>query len=106
MEGYWFGANAAVMENVVKPALVGKDTQMHELMIFFGTLGGIAMFGIAGIFIGPVIASLFVTIWDIYGITFRDYLPAVYSRGGDAPASESESASWGRKTGRLLFSAN
>ncbi len=49
-------------------------------MIFFGTLGGIFMFGIAGIFIGPLIASLFVTIWELYGIAFSDYLPEVYYR--------------------------
>jgi predicted PurR-regulated permease PerM len=65
------------LDNVLRPILVGKDTKMHELMIFFGTLGGIMMFGIAGIFIGPLIASLFVTIWELYGIAFRDYLPEV-----------------------------
>jgi len=46
-------------------------------MIFFGTLGGIAMFGLIGFVIGPIIAALFVTIWEIYGEVFRDYLPAV-----------------------------
>ena len=66
------------LDNVLRPILVGKDTQMHELLIFFGTLGGILMFGIAGIFIGPLIASLFVTVWDLYGETFADYLPEVY----------------------------
>lgn len=66
------------LDNVLRPILVGKDTKMHELMIFFGTLGGIMMFGIAGIFIGPLIASLFVTIWELYGIAFSDYLPEVY----------------------------
>jgi predicted PurR-regulated permease PerM len=66
------------LDNVLRPILVGKDTRMHELMIFFGTLGGILMFGIAGIFIGPVIASLFVTIWELYGIAFSEYLPEVF----------------------------
>ncbi|HKJ50893.1 MAG TPA: AI-2E family transporter, partial [Gammaproteobacteria bacterium] len=68
------------LDNLLRPMLVGKDTRMHELMIFFGTLGGILMFGIAGIFIGPLIASLFVTIWELYGIAFDDFLPEVYSR--------------------------
>ena len=68
------------LDNVLRPMLVGKDTKMHELMIFFGTLGGIVMFGIAGIFIGPLIASLFVTIWELYGLAFSDYLPEVYYR--------------------------
>jgi len=66
------------LDNVLRPILVGKDTKMHELMIFFGTLGGIMMFGIAGIFIGPLIASLFVTIWELYGLAFSDYLPEVH----------------------------
>jgi len=66
------------LDNFLRPILVGKDTKMHELMIFFGTLGGIFMFGIAGIFIGPLIASLFITIWELYGIAFNDYLPEVY----------------------------
>ena len=68
------------LDNFLRPILVGKDTKMHELMIFFGTLGGILMFGIAGIFIGPLIASLFITIWELYGIAFNDYLPEVYYR--------------------------
>lgn len=68
------------LDNLLRPILVGKDTRMHELMIFFGTLGGIMMFGIAGIFIGPLIASLFVTIWELYGIAFDDFLPEVYYR--------------------------
>jgi predicted PurR-regulated permease PerM len=67
------------LDNVLRPILVGKDTRMHELMIFFGTLGGIMVFGISGIFIGPLIASLFTTIWELYGITFSEYLPEVYS---------------------------
>lgn len=65
------------LDNVLRPILVGKDTKMHELMIFFSTLGGIMMFGIVGIFIGPLIASLFVAIWDIYGVAFKDILPEV-----------------------------
>jgi predicted PurR-regulated permease PerM len=65
------------IDNLLRPKLVGKDTQMHELMIFFGTLGGIVMFGVMGIIIGPIVAALFVTIWDIYGVAFKDILPDV-----------------------------
>ncbi|MBC2712502.1 MAG: AI-2E family transporter [Desulfosarcina sp.] len=63
------------VDNLLRPILVGKDTQMHELMIFFGTLGGIFMFGIVGVVIGPIVAALFVTIWEIYGQAFQDMLP-------------------------------
>ncbi len=47
---------------------------MHELLIFFGTLGGIALFGVFGIFIGPIISALFMTVWEIYEETFREQL--------------------------------
>jgi predicted PurR-regulated permease PerM len=65
------------LDNLLRPVLVGRDTQMHELMIFFGTLGGLIMFGVVGVIIGPIIAALFVTVWDIYGMAFKDVLPAV-----------------------------
>lgn len=78
------------LDNVLRPILVGKDTRMHELMIFFGTLGGIMMFGIPGIFIGPLIASLFVMIWELYGVAFSDFLPEVYYRNRTDEAVEKE----------------
>ncbi len=65
------------LDNLVRPRLVGKDTQMHDLFILFGTLGGLSMFGILGIIIGPIIAALFNTIWSIYGDAFKDFLPDV-----------------------------
>ena len=82
------GVVVGSLDNVLRPILVGKDTRMHELMIFFSTLGGIFMFGITGIFIGPLIASLFITVWELYGIAFADYLPEVYlGKPGDAEAA-------------------
>ena len=71
------GAVVGSVDNLLRPILVGKDTQMHELMILLGTLGGIMMFGIAGFFIGPIIAALFVTVWEMYGVAFKDVLPPV-----------------------------
>ncbi len=63
------------VDNILRPWLVGRDTQLHELMIFFGTLGGISMFGITGFIIGPIIAALFRTVWEIYADHFSDFLP-------------------------------
>jgi predicted PurR-regulated permease PerM len=74
------------LDNLLRPVLVGKDTQMHELLIFFGTLGGLLMFGIPGFIIGPIIAALFATVWDIYGVAFQDMLPPV----GPAPVSREQ----------------
>ena len=77
------------IDNLLRPVLVGKDTQMHELMIFFSTLGGIIMFGIMGMIIGPIVAALFITIWEIYGVAFKDYLPQV---GNVRPGRPSEAS--------------
>ncbi len=62
------------IDNILRPMLVGHDTQMHELLIFFGTLGGIGLFGIFGFILGPIVAALFMTIWEMYGEAFSDYL--------------------------------
>jgi len=73
------------VDNLLRPALVGKDTNMHELMIFFGTLGGLFTFGVSGLLIGPLIASLFLTLWEIYGVAFREVLPEVGPHPEPAP---------------------
>ncbi|TDI79639.1 MAG: AI-2E family transporter [Caldithrix sp.] len=64
---------AVVISNVdtlLRPRLVGRDAGMHDLLIFFSTIGGISLFGIMGFIIGPVIAVFFLTILDIYSIEF------------------------------------
>jgi predicted PurR-regulated permease PerM len=80
------------IDNVLRPRLVGRDTQMHELLILFGTLGGIMLFGVLGFIIGPILAALFVTIWEIYGIAFQDYLPPVAALEPAVPLPAEEGA--------------
>jgi predicted PurR-regulated permease PerM len=71
----WCAILVGSVDNVLRPWLVGKDTKMPDLLILLGTLGGLVLFGAAGIIIGPVVAALFVTVWEIYGATFKDLLP-------------------------------
>lgn len=63
------------IDNFIRPRLVGKDTQLPDLMILLGTMGGIVLFGILGVIIGPIVAALFVMIWEIYGVALQDTLP-------------------------------
>lgn len=60
----------SLVDNILRPKLVGGDTAIHPLLVFFATLGGIISFGIIGFIIGPVIMALFLTLWDIYGKEF------------------------------------
>jgi predicted PurR-regulated permease PerM len=62
------------VDNLLRPLLVGQETGMHALMVFFSTLGGIAMFGITGFIIGPMVAALFLSLLDIYSAEFVDDL--------------------------------
>lgn len=56
----------SLADNVLRPLLVGRDTQMPDYLILVATLGGITVFGISGVVIGPVIASLFLAVWDMF----------------------------------------
>jgi predicted PurR-regulated permease PerM len=58
------------VDNLLRPILVGRDTKMHELMIFFSTLGGLLVFGAMGFILGPILAALFMTVWDIFRSVF------------------------------------
>jgi len=54
-----------MVDNVLRPILVGKDTQMPDYVVLISTLGGMALFGLNGFVIGPLIAALFIACWDL-----------------------------------------
>jgi predicted PurR-regulated permease PerM len=60
-----------LVDNFLRPRLVGQGAQMHELLVLLSTLGGLMAFGLVGFIIGPVIASLFITLWVIQGTPVR-----------------------------------
>ena len=55
-----------LVDNLMRPMLVGKDTQMPDYLVLISTLGGMALFGLNGFVIGPVIAAMFMAVWDIF----------------------------------------
>ncbi len=73
----WCVAVVGTVDNILRPTLVGKDAKMPDLLILVGTLGGLFLFGPIGFIVGPIVCGLFLTVWDIYGTTFRDVLPPV-----------------------------
>jgi predicted PurR-regulated permease PerM len=54
-----------LVDNLLRPVLVGRDTQLPDYVILLSTLGGLAGFGLAGIVIGPTIAAFFLSIWQM-----------------------------------------
>lgn len=66
-----FGAGViGLVDNVLRPILVGRDTKLPDYIVLFSTLGGFVLFGINGFVVGPLIAALFVAFW---GIFMRDF---------------------------------
>lgn len=54
-----------LVDNILRPVLVGKDTKMPDYVVLISTLGGMALFGLNGFVIGPLIAALFIAAWDL-----------------------------------------
>jgi predicted PurR-regulated permease PerM len=61
----------STVDNLLRPILIGQDVEMHPLLIFLSTLGGIILFGFSGFVIGPVITSLLIAIWEMYEEFYR-----------------------------------
>lgn len=55
----------SMVDNLLRPALVGKDLRLPDYMVLISTLGGLALFGMNGFVIGPLIAALFVAVWSL-----------------------------------------
>lgn len=58
-----------MVDNVLRPILVGKDTRMPDYLVLLSTLGGLSLFGLNGFVIGPLIAALFMASWDLFTST-------------------------------------
>jgi predicted PurR-regulated permease PerM len=56
-----------LIDNVLRPILVGRDTEMPDYLVLIATLGGLGWFGLSGFVLGPVIAALFITFWQTTG---------------------------------------
>jgi predicted PurR-regulated permease PerM len=62
-----FGAGViGLVDNILRPILVGRDTRMPDYIVLLSTLGGLALFGINGFVIGPLVAALFIAFWGIF----------------------------------------
>ncbi len=62
----WGALVIGSIDNLLRPLLVGKETQMPDYIVLLATIGGIALFGINGFVIGPVIAALFMACWGLF----------------------------------------
>jgi len=85
-----------LVDNVLRPILVGRDTRMPDYLVLIATLGGLTVFGLNGFVVGPVIAAMFIATWDIFSQARQEQLPEV--RAADGPP-EARSARPARRRG-------
>ena len=55
-----------LVDNLLRPVLVGKDTRMPDYVVLLSTVGGMALFGLHGFVIGPIVAAMFIAAWDLF----------------------------------------
>lgn len=58
-----------LVDNVVRPILIGKDTKMPDYLVLISTISGLQIFGLNGFVLGPVIAAVFLTVWETFSIS-------------------------------------
>ena len=78
----WGALVVGVIDNLLRPILVGQDAKMSDLLVLLSTLGGLTLFGAVGIIVGPLIAALFTSAWYIYAQSYKDLLAG--SDGGSS----------------------
>jgi predicted PurR-regulated permease PerM len=70
-----------LVDNVLRPILVGKETRLPDYLVLVATLGGLSVFGLNGFVIGPVIAAIFIVVWDIFAQAREQPATAVPKKG-------------------------
>jgi predicted PurR-regulated permease PerM len=63
-------------DNIMRPLVVGRETRMPDYLVLLSTLGGLSVFGAAGFVAGPVLAALFLSVWDMFAQEQRAIVPA------------------------------
>jgi len=72
------------IDNVIRPYLISGRTAIHPLLLFFAIMGGIALFGLLGLILGPIIAALFTTLLKIFELILHPEEQAPVQSEADA----------------------
>lgn len=77
----WCLATALIGDNILRPRLVGGKTNLHPLLTFFSILGGLSVFGMVGLVLGPLILALAISLIKVY----QSYILDISRKGSPAP---------------------
>jgi predicted PurR-regulated permease PerM len=71
-----------LVDNLLRPILVGRETQMPDYLVLIATLGGLTVFGIAGFVAGPLVAALFLVMWEMFAEEYAPPAPPATASAG------------------------
>ncbi len=74
-----------LVDNLLRPFLIGKDTKLPDYVVLIATLGGIQVFGLNGFVIGPLIAAMFMVTWEIFSDSRQASLESAMPRNEEPP---------------------
>lgn len=75
------GLVIGLIDNLLRPLLVGRETKMPDYLVLLATLGGLQMFGLAGFIVGPIIAAVFLVMWQIFADEYENATPTDGEKG-------------------------
>jgi len=74
-----------LIDNLLRPKLVGQDAKMPDYLVLLSTLGGLSWFGLSGFVIGPIIAALFMSCWEMMGTEYGKPYESVVTEAENPP---------------------
>lgn len=79
-----------LMDNLLKPFLVGSKADLPVLFLFFASLGGLAYFGFIGLFLGPILLGIALAVFQIYRENYQEHHAGLLVKAGSGHPQEPE----------------
>jgi predicted PurR-regulated permease PerM len=73
------------IDNIVRPLLVSGKTGMHTMLLFVSIMGGVSMFGLLGIVLGPFVAAVFISLYEVFRLKMAENGTGVTGTGNESP---------------------
>ena len=76
----WGVGVVSTVDQILRPWLIGQDAQMPVLFLVFSIIGGLALYGLIGLFVGPILMSILMTVISIYREEYQTPVPVVSAK--------------------------
>jgi predicted PurR-regulated permease PerM len=88
----WCEISALICDNILRPKLLGGQGNVHPLLTFFSVLGGLSLFGMVGLILGPLLLAIMLSLLDVYQRYFLEPGPAFLCQEARPPEEKTPPA--------------